>query len=150
MFLEVFYAIGLNLSNFAIFIEIVGAFLLVFGFIMLGFAYFESDEWGDPCLKKDTNDDESKRFKGLSKFIFKYTSIAMFICAPFALIPDTDDLWKIRIGIIKLQLASPKNLEKGTEEISRIAKKLECKYLGGCEEEKPKEKKSKWKKSKKS
>lgn len=52
-----------------------------------------------------------------------------------ASVPDVNDLWKIRIGMIKLQLASPENVEKGAAEIIRIGKKLECRYLG-CEEQK--------------
>ena len=54
------------------------------------------------------------------------------------IIPSINDLWEIRISLIKYQLASPQNVQKGAEEIGRIAKKLECKYLG-CDNETPKE-----------
>ena len=55
----------------------------------------------------------------------------------FAALPSVDELWEVRLGLLKFSLASPENVQKGAEEIGRIAKKLECKYLGGCEE-KPK------------
>ena len=65
----------------------------------------------------------------------KTFTIILIIFLPLTLIPNTDTLWKARIGLIKLSLASPENITKGTEEIGRIAKKLECKYIG-CQEEK--------------
>jgi hypothetical protein len=45
------------------------------------------------------------------------------------------NLWEVRIGLIKLELASPQNVQASVEEITRIGKKLECKYLG-CDESK--------------
>lgn len=54
----------------------------------------------------------------------------LLIPAFFAALPSIDDIWRVRISLVKLQLASPNNIEKGTEAIERIAKKLECKYLG--------------------
>lgn len=45
-------------------------------------------------------------------------------------IPDVDDLVKVRIALIKYQLASPGNVKEATDTIERIGKKLECKYLG--------------------
>jgi hypothetical protein len=59
------------------------------------------------------------------------------VCAVLACMPSIDDLWKTRIALIKFHLASPENVEKATDEIARIGKKLECKYLGGCEDAKP-------------
>ncbi len=50
-------------------------------------------------------------------------------------LPSVEDLWKVRIGMIKLQLASPENIQKGADVIERLGAKLECKYLG-CEEKK--------------
>lgn len=50
-------------------------------------------------------------------------------------VPTVDTLWKVRIGLIKLSLASPTNIEKGSEVIERIGHKLECKYLG-CKDDK--------------
>jgi hypothetical protein len=57
-------------------------------------------------------------------------------CLPaLSVIPSVDDLWKVRIGLIKLELASPENLKGAAEVIERIGRKLECKYIG-CDEEK--------------
>jgi len=49
-------------------------------------------------------------------------------------IPSVSDVWKVRIGLIKYNLASSENITKASSEIERIGKKLECKYLGGCKE----------------
>jgi len=71
------------------------------------------------------------------KRFFKCAAIATALFAVLTAIPDVDDLWRARIALLKLELASPENAQKGIEEIARIARKLECKYLG-CEEEKEK------------
>jgi len=69
--------------------------------------------------------------------LFKRAVTVACICAALTAIPDMNDLWRARIALVKLELASPENVQKGTEEIARIARRLECKYLG-CEEEKEK------------
>lgn len=56
--------------------------------------------------------------------------LCSFLICPFALIPSIEQVWKIRIGLIKFQLASPENIAKGAAVIERIGHKLECKYLG--------------------
>ena len=72
------------------------------------------------------------------KRLFKKAVGATVILAALTAIPDVNDLWRARIALVKLELASTENVQKGTEEIARIARRLECKYLG-CEEEKEKE-----------
>lgn len=62
--------------------------------------------------------------------------LAGFLLIAIANLPTADDLWKVRVSLIKYHLASPENVQKGVETIERIGKKLECKYLGGCEEPK--------------
>jgi hypothetical protein len=52
-------------------------------------------------------------------------------------VPTVDDVWKTRIALVKYHLAAPENVQAATETIERLGKKLECKYLGGCEETKP-------------
>lgn len=54
-----------------------------------------------------------------------------------AVTPTVNDIWRIRIGLIKLELSSPENINKASDEIQRIGEKLECKYLG-CDKEKKK------------
>lgn len=75
---------------------------------------------------------------GFDKFRHLYPRVFLpiaFVSLILAGFPSAEDLWKVRIGLIKLELANPENIKKGSEEIARIAKKLECKYLG-CEDEK--------------
>ena len=64
----------------------------------------------------------------------KHSSIACVMCACIACIPNVNDIWRVRIGLIKLSLASPENITKTSETIERIGRKLECKYLG-CDEQ---------------
>lgn len=79
-------------------------------------------------------DPDSNRAKYLLTQLVPKQMIFVAVCAAFSVIPSVDDLWKVRIGLIKLQLASPENIQKGAEVIERIGQKLECKYLGCAEE----------------
>lgn len=58
------------------------------------------------------------------------TIAIMIVFSLLACVPDINDLWRIRISLIKYELASPDNVKKATEEIEHLAKKLEEKYLG--------------------
>lgn len=60
-------------------------------------------------------------------------SIPLFIiCCLLSCIPDVDELWHVRVAMIKLTLASPENVKLGVDHIDLIAKNLECKYLNEC------------------
>lgn len=71
----------------------------------------------------------------LANAALKYSIPLTLIFSFIGLAPTADDLWKVRISLIKLELASPENVKKSVIEISRIAEKLECKYLG-CDNKK--------------
>lgn len=76
----------------------------------------------------DNNDNWKKEWaEKIASFLF----FGCLIC----LIPDVDDLWRVRISLIKYELSSKDNIQKASETIERIGTKLECKYLG-CEEKK--------------
>ena len=45
-------------------------------------------------------------------------------------VPTVDSLWKVRVGLLKLELSSPKNVEALGGHIEEVVKKLECKHLG--------------------
>ena len=83
--------------------------------------------------------------KGKSCFFGLAGSLGFFtvfvISAALAALPGPEKLWKVRIGLIKLQLASPENIQKGADVIERIGAKLECKYLGCKDEDSKKESK---------
>jgi hypothetical protein len=65
----------------------------------------------------------------VSRLVFTFVFPSWIIISLIAAMPTVDDLWKVRIGLLKLQLASPENVQKGAEEIARIAKQLECSYF---------------------
>ena len=67
--------------------------------------------------------------KEVFKQAWKWTTIFIF-CFSISSMPNVNDLWKIRIGLLKYSLASEENVSKGVSEIKRIADKLEKKYLG--------------------
>ncbi len=119
--LEVVWYIALKLSIFAAIISIVA------GVVSMGMIVFLMSDDGYGSLK----DDEKKSFLGFFKVI---AGIAI-VFAPLAVVPSPDDLFHIRLGMLKYTMASPENVTKGMAEIERIAAKLECKYLG-CEEKK--------------
>jgi hypothetical protein len=79
----------------------------------------------------DIEDDFAKKYLAQAYRIL----IPAFISLLIVCIPSVEDVWKVRIGLVKLQLASPENIQKSTEVIERLGKKLECKYLG-CEDKK--------------
>jgi len=110
------------LQNFKCIAEAVLVIATVGGCAALFFAGMESlGDGGESC----------KKTLGVLKKVAPWLIPFVLI----ALVPSIDDIWKVRIGLIKLQLSSPENIAKGTEEITRIARKLECEYLG-CKEEK--------------
>jgi len=80
-------------------------------------------------------EDKKIQLKGRARFALMKLLPLTFVVSLVICIPSIEDLWKVRIGLIKLELASPENIEKGADEIARIAKRLECKYLG-CEDKK--------------
>lgn len=43
--------------------------------------------------------------------------------------PSVEDLWKVRLGLLKLDLASPANVQAAGGHIEVVVKALECKYL---------------------
>lgn len=118
---------------------------LVFGggWIVCSIAYWindiiEADEKEKTYAKKEAQ--EIKRVAGGFRRI---AGPFFFVCLFLSCVPTIDDVWKVRIGLIKFGLASPDNVKSGVETIERVGKKLECKYLGGCEEEKKNDKESK-------
>lgn len=127
--LEVFLAFVDNLSEFAILIS----FMSGIGLLASIFSYFinKSDLIGAESygLKQRTANFE------MSIVALKYTTLVFVASTLLAVVPDTGDLWKVRVDLVKLQLASPENIQLGVDHIDRIAKSLECKYLGACVEE---------------
>lgn len=80
----------------------------------------------------DGYEDDAAKFKKILSKIIPFFILSLFI----AIIPRTDDLWRVRINLIKLSLASPENLTKAASELEKISKGLECKYLNACESKK--------------
>lgn len=79
--------------------------------------------------------DMNEDFVPTARKALKWMLIALALLLPLACVPSIDDLWKVRIGLLKFHLASPENVGKATDEIARIGKALECKYLNSnCEE----------------
>lgn len=79
---------------------------------------------------------EASGYRAISATAAKTVKVAigaLVIGSLLSSVPSPDELWKTRIAFIKLYLASPDNLQKGVETIERVAKKLECRYVGGPE-----------------
>lgn len=125
--LEVFLSMVDNLG----FLFGVFCFLCIMASAVAIIGYFSTfDENMDKCIH-------------LREPLLKLSKILPFIAIVFALLaafPTPDDLFKVRIGLIKYQLASPENvntiINKGDkaidefgESLSRILKKVEDKYL---------------------
>ena len=119
MSLELLLAVLQNLNKLAFPLGFLAVCFLCAGIVMIAYGKDFDEKWLTKLGKKS-----------LAPSIIT-------ICFAFLLgiIPTINQLWKVRVGLIKLQLASPQNIEKGVETIERIGKKLECKYVG-CEKEK--------------
>lgn len=65
---------------------------------------------------------------------FKSINLKIYLSLPFLclilIIPSSSDLVKVRLNLIKYELTSPENINKGINFIEELSKKLECKYLG--------------------
>lgn len=107
------------LNNLEILCFIFGLGFLIFStisfFIMVDNCSFE---------KRDEIFKLLKRRLILTSLVFLFTTI-----------PGPNEMFKMRIALIKYQLASPENIKASTETITRIAHELECKYLK-CEDDK--------------
>lgn len=65
----------------------------------------------------------------------KYCGVLALVFASLALLPGIEDLYKMRIALIKYEISSPENVKGAVETIERIGAKLECKYFG-CKDDK--------------
>lgn len=126
MTVEILLAIFKNLKSVfeaVAVIAISGA--MAVGLVML-LAYGDAD-----------NEEEKGRIVAMKKYPITLLAIAL-VAGILTALPTARDLWEVRIDLIKFELASPEHMKAGKEEITRIAHKLECKYLGGCDDEEKK------------
>lgn len=120
MKLEILIGLMQNFSFMAGLVIICWVVAVVFSFIGRSVTFDERDKKQADQVMKGV----------LSKWPF-ILPLLLLCC-----MPRVDDLWKIRISLIKLELSSPENLNKASVDIERIGHKLECKYLGCDKEEK--------------
>lgn len=113
------------------------AFCLLFAIcclIMFGCFISTCVSMDDVCCDKEEGKVIRKHVLKVLKTIVPSVVVLLFLMS----LPNVDDLWKVRIGLLKLELVNKTNIEAGAAVIERIGKKLECKYIGGCPEEKSK------------
>ena len=83
---------------------------------------------------------DHKIYNNELKFEGKYIKIPVILLlitmllASTSLIPTHDKMFELKIAKIKNEAVTQQNLNSGIDEIKRISRKLECKYLG-CNEE---------------
>jgi hypothetical protein len=122
--MEFWFALWGNARGFLVFAAVVSVLVVVsIGLVWLLNSGTHYEDWNAMA-------DRAKRL--LPKAVACAVATLLLAC-----LPDLDDLWRTRISLIKYELAAPENVKAATETIERIGKKLECKYLGGCEEPKP-------------
>ena len=46
------------------------------------------------------------------------------------LVPGPEDIWKVRVAMLKLELSSSENVKALTNHAEEVVKALECKHLG--------------------
>jgi len=79
-------------------------------------------------------DDCPKEVKLWLSHVRKLLILMWVTLIPLSLIPNSKQLFKTRINLLKFHIAAPENISKGVDEIQRVARKLECKYIG-CEDD---------------
>lgn len=136
MKLEFILALFQNLSGWSKVFSVLSGVGLIVG--LIGVAVCQAEIAS--LVSRDRDIDE---WNGLHRGWRSFKNLAMilfFVTLPLSMVPTVDQMFKIRLDLIKFQLASPENVQSGVEAIKDVAHKLECKYLG-CPE--PKEEKKK-------
>ena len=60
----------------------------------------------------------------------KQVAVVSLAFMALSTVPTLDSLWKVRVGLLKLELASPDNVKAVGGHVEEIVKALECKHLG--------------------
>jgi cell division protein FtsW (lipid II flippase) len=103
--LEIVLAVVENIQILTFFtLGVIAAYVLVF---------FMAERWEDDC-----------GWAPIKTAVKLAIPLALVLC-----IPDVGHLWKIRVGLLKLDLASPANVEKVGTHIDEVVKALECRHL---------------------
>src|ERR1700747_2961935 len=121
MILEFILAMASNVSTF---FWIIGIAFGIVSIILFLIACGMSMDASEKDNAKDKKDAENMWKIWKTAFIFT------LICVPIGCLPQVGDLWKVRLSLIKFELASPENIKAGAETIERVAHKIECSYLG--------------------
>jgi len=126
MLFEFLLGLGQNVSWTAKIVGIIFALITVISLVM----YI--------MLEGAANKEERTTALRVFRYCFPAASVLLLVGS----LPTVDNLWKIRVGLIKFHLAAPENIKAGVETIERIGHKLECYYIGCEADKKPEEKKS--------
>jgi hypothetical protein len=69
--------------------------------------------------------------------VMKMTVMPFILGVLCSIAPSPNDLWKLRVALLKLEMASPENVKAAGGHIEEVIKALECKHLGvNCPKEK--------------
>ena len=100
--------------------------LTVFFFI-LGVVAVVASGFGIAMANEENS---SEREAALGRSLMAKFIPAAIVCIVLATIPGPESMWKVRVGLMKLELASPENVKAVGGHVEEIVKALECKHLG--------------------
>ena len=129
MKLEMLIVILSNIRSLCVGVSLISAIVFIVSLIAVNICETTCASYTDEEKTKSYNYREYMTWHALWARGYRTSMIFFLIAILPAMSPSLDDLWKVRINLIKLELASPENVSKGVSEISRIAKELENKYL---------------------
>jgi hypothetical protein len=113
-------------------IAIVGAVVALVGATGAALAYFMARDFFKSYQHQSDADNMNQAWRVFWRCVAAAAGFAVTIA-----MPTSDDLWRARIDLVKLELASPESLSAGKERLDEIVAGLECKYLGQrCPKEK--------------
>jgi len=75
-------------------------------------------------------DNEKTPVSQIKKISLTIWALLMIWCT----VPTHDMILKVKLSKIKNEVVTKENINAGVERIDAMLKKLECKYIGGCEE----------------
>lgn len=125
-----------NLRGVAVALAIVSAIVTAVLMLMV----MGNAEWSNSDKKVEYRTDFHERAWYLTGRRWWPRALAVALAsALFGSAPGPEDLWHLRVSLMKLELVSPENFNKLADHATEVVKALECKHLGvNCPEKESK------------
>lgn len=88
----------------------------------------EDKERGAPYFKRKQiwREESLPKVKAWFRRFLWALPVTVLLCS----VPSLDDVWRLRVNLLKLEVASPENVAKLGGHVEEVVTALECKHLG--------------------